>query len=158
MKINVSKTKIVVFRNGGAVKKTERWFLDGNPIEIVSFYKYLGVYFTPKMSWSVTLNKLSLQATKASNCILRYQKKFGNIPPTEMFKIFDSMVKPILCYASNIWGHKYNQKIESVHTKFCKKYCLLYNNCMDAFSLSECGRLPLCYYLLLQLDYAGRET
>ena len=79
MKINADKTKIVVFRNGGIVKKTERWFFDGKPLEIVPFYKYLGVNFTPKLSWSVTLDKLSLQATKASYNIFRYQKKFGNI-------------------------------------------------------------------------------
>ena len=49
MKINADKTKIVVyvFRNAGMVKKTERWFLDGKPLEILPFYKYLEVYLTP---------------------------------------------------------------------------------------------------------------
>ena len=41
-------------------------------------------------------------------------------------------------------GHSYNKTVETTHIKFCKRYCLLYNNCPDAFALSECGRLPLC--------------
>ena len=38
-------------RNGGIVKDAERWFYNGNEIEVVSLYKYLGVYFTPKLIW-----------------------------------------------------------------------------------------------------------
>ena len=136
------------------------------------------------MSWSVTIDKLSLQAKKASSCIFRYGKKIGKLPPNDMFKIFDSMVKPILCYTSSIWGHTYNKKIEPIHAAFCKRYCLLNSNCMDTLALSECGRLPLsvyymtncikfwtrilrldttrspkqCYNLLYQLDEAGRQT
>jgi hypothetical protein len=51
MKINLDKTKIIVFRNGGIVKQTEKWTYCGDTIDIVPFYKYLGVYFTPKLLW-----------------------------------------------------------------------------------------------------------
>ena len=184
MKINIDKTKVVVFRRGGIIKSTEKWFLGGESIDVVPFYKYLGVYLTPKMSWSFTIDKLSLQAKKISSCVLMYSKKYGNLAPNDIFKIFDSMVKPILCYTSCIWGHTYNKKLESIHTDFCKRFCLLNSNCMDAFALSECGRLPLytsymtncikywarllrlevsrypkqCYNLLFQLDDIGRQT
>ena len=43
----------MVFRNhGGIVKQTEKWLYQGTEIEIVSIYKYLGLYFTPKLIWS----------------------------------------------------------------------------------------------------------
>ena len=42
-KINIDKTK-VVFRRGGIIKSTEKWFLGGKSIDVVPFYKYLGVY------------------------------------------------------------------------------------------------------------------
>jgi hypothetical protein len=44
MKINLSKTKIIVFRNGGVLKQTEKCFFNNEPIEVVPFYKYLGVF------------------------------------------------------------------------------------------------------------------
>ena len=41
--VNTKKTKAMIFRNGGIVKSTERFYLDGNVIENVSHYKYLGL-------------------------------------------------------------------------------------------------------------------
>ena len=49
MSLNLSKTKIIVFRNSGILKEIERWFYQGTGIEIVSLYKYLVVYFMPKL-------------------------------------------------------------------------------------------------------------
>ena len=95
------------------------------------------------------------------------------------------MIKPILCYASELWEYAYNKRVESVHINFCKRYCLLNKHCIDTIALSKCGRLPICftyyvklyqileirllrlnsprypkhcYNLLLQLEYAGRTT
>ena len=48
IKLNLRKTKIMVFRNGGIVKLIEKWFYEGVEMEIVPMYKYLGL-FTPKL-------------------------------------------------------------------------------------------------------------
>ena len=34
----INKTKIVVFRNGGFLRRDEKWFYEGKPIEVVSLY------------------------------------------------------------------------------------------------------------------------
>ena len=54
MTLNLTKTKIIVFRNGGIIKQMEKWFYQDTEIEIVSMYKYLGIYFTPKLIWTKT--------------------------------------------------------------------------------------------------------
>ena len=41
MSLNLSKTKIFVFQNGGILKETEEWLYNGQKIEVVSLYKYL---------------------------------------------------------------------------------------------------------------------
>ena len=64
MSLNLSKTKIIVFRNGGIVKEIEHWFYQGEHIDIVPFYKYLGVYFTPKLIGTKTKEVLAYQASK----------------------------------------------------------------------------------------------
>ena len=43
--INLSKTKIVVFRNRGCVKDCEKWFLDNNLINVCDNFVYLGLFF-----------------------------------------------------------------------------------------------------------------
>ena len=37
MKINLQKTKVMVFRNGGILRYYEKWYFDGIEIETVSF-------------------------------------------------------------------------------------------------------------------------
>jgi len=66
---------------------------------------------------------------------------------------FGSMVKPILYYASQIWGYAYMYvyTIKSVHNRFCKIF-IMYNvrrTTDTCIVLGECGRLPLCtiYYI-----------
>ena len=184
MKLNLEKTKIIVFRNGGPLKDIEKWFYKGNRIEVVSFYKYLGMYFTPTLFWTKTKDMSAKQAIKAYCSIFRYQRNFGRFDSKDLFKLFDTMVKPILCYGSEIWGFKYAENIEKIQVKFCKRYCGLSLNVADYFTLGECGRLPLCttymsncikywlkviqmqdfrypkqsYFMLKRLDDVGRKT
>ena len=150
MKLNLRKTKIMVFRNGGIVKQIERWYYEGAEIEIVSMYKYLGLYFTPKLIWSKTKELLAKQALKAASSIFRYQRQFGFFHPSDAFKLFDSMVKPVACYGAEIWGYNYSDEIERIQTKFCKYYIGLRQNTNDDFALGECGRLPLAVNYMTQ--------
>lgn len=47
MEINMLKTKVMVFRNGGFLRKNEVWYFRGIRIETVSVYKYMGHSITP---------------------------------------------------------------------------------------------------------------
>ena len=49
MIVNIDKIEIIVFRNGGILRRYETCFYQGNPIEVVSCYKYMGLLFTPKL-------------------------------------------------------------------------------------------------------------
>ena len=104
MKLNLNKTKIMVFRNGGILKQAEKWCYQGIELEIVSIYKYLGVYFTPKLIWTKAKAVLARQTQKAASSVFRFQKQFSFFRPPKVFKLFDSMVKPIAIYGAEIWG------------------------------------------------------
>ena len=184
MKVNLNKTEIIVFRNGGPLRKYEMCDLGGTPIRTTSEYKYMGLIFTPKLSWSKAKRKLAAQARKAAFCIRNYQRKFGYFKHEEYFRLFDSMVKPILCFGSEVWGYEYSSVIESVHNEFCKNFLGVNSSVNNVVALGECGRLPLCvtyitncikywcrllcmgnhkypkncYKMLKSLDEAGRQN
>ena len=61
----IQKTKIVVFRRGGCLKQNEKWYYNAGKIEVVSSYKYLGIFFTSKLKWSQAKRSLAAQARKA---------------------------------------------------------------------------------------------
>ena len=144
MKFNLRKTKIVVFRNGGCFKKCEKWTYYSHLIELVPFYKYLGIYMTPKLSWSKTWENATAQAQKAIACIFRYQKTFGLFAPQNIFKLFDSIVCPILTYGAEVWGYQYVNKLEKAQSKFASNIYSLSQNAADIYALGEWGRYPAC--------------
>jgi hypothetical protein len=41
LKINIGKTNIVVFKKGGKLSRDDKWWLDGEGVEIVKEIKYL---------------------------------------------------------------------------------------------------------------------
>ena len=146
MTVNLNKTEIIVFRNGGPLRNYESWHFNGIPVRTTSQYKYLGLIFTPKLSWSKAKRKLAAQARKAIFCIKNYQRKFGYFLHADMFRLFDSMVKPILCYGSEVWGTEYSDVIESVHYTFCRYFMGVNQSVNNAVAIGECGRLPLCVF------------
>jgi hypothetical protein len=184
MQLNIDKSEIIIFRNGGPTRSNESWIYNDQRIQITNMYKYLGVYFTPKLIWTKTKEIMCQQALKSVNCIFSRQKYFGYFTINEAFKLFDSMVSPILTYAADIWGYQYSQQIEQIHVYFCKRVACLNQNVANFFALSECGRYPLsvlymskcikywcklthmsetrypkrCYNMLRRLDELGRIT
>ena len=184
MKVYLLKTKILVFRRGGIVNKFENWTFGGNPIEIVNRYKYLGMFFTVKLNWSLAKNTLAMQAKKALNMLRRYTYKCGVLPGNIACELFDKMVLPIVTYGSEIWGHEYSETIESVQYNFCRHILGLNSNAHKDALLGETGRHPLavyyhcrcvrywlkivqlpsnrfpnaCYRMLFNLDTSGRQT
>ena len=184
MEINLSKTEVIVFRNGGPLRANEKWFLGKERIKTSSCYKYMGLYFTPTLSWSSAQEKLASQGKKAILSIYNFQRSFGYFAHKDLFKLFDSIVKPILCYGAQIWGHTYSNVLESVQFEFCKRYLKVNSTTNNMVVLGECGRYPLfidyyfycirywckllvmsnsryprnCYLMLKSLDDVGRRN
>ena len=102
----------MVFRNGGPLSVHERWIFRGNRVQTTSVYKYKGMLCTHSLSWYTVQQKLVMQAQKAIYAIYGYQRFCGNFTVNQLFTLFDTMVKPILCYGSQIWGSKYASVIK----------------------------------------------
>ena len=110
--------------------------------------------FTPKLSWDASHEKLRTHAQKAIFAIYNYKISFGYFPIKKLFILFDSMIKPILCYGSQIWGYEYIDSIEVVHNKFCKRILCVKKSTNTCLVHGECGRLPLCVtYLVNFIKY-----
>ena len=143
MDVNMKKSKVIVFRNGGPLKKGEQWYFNQEKIEIVSYYKYLGLIFSTSLKWNVAQNELAKQSNRAATNIRKLYNECGYIPPSILFKLFDQVILPILCYGSEVWGYKRCERIERVHMKFCKWVLGVSHTTSNMAVLSECGRYPL---------------
>ena len=143
LKVNINKTKLMVFRNGGPLRQNEKLYFDGKLVEPVTYYKYLGLIFSSRLSWSKTISTLRHQAEKAIIAVKIIFNKCGGLPTNVAFHLFDTLVLPILCYGSEIWGYQCYADIEIVHGAFCKYILGTSSQTPNSAVLGECGRLPL---------------
>ena len=139
--VNTSKTKIVVFRKGGRVPGDLNFTFNGENIEIVKQFSYLGIVYTSGGSCHQTQKTLSGQALKAIFAMNKYLYKFTHLKPLHVLDLFDKLVSPILNYGSEVWGFHKAPAIESVHLQFCKKLLGVKQSTQNDFIYGELGRI-----------------
>ena len=138
MEVNLKKTKVVVFRNDGRTSKSDRFFYTNRSVEIVIYYRYLGLIFSKKFMVQSIIN-LGLTGRESSQSCEENDMKSGHPKLHLCFKIFDSRIVPILCYESEIWGHTYPDQIEKIHVNFCKLVLGVSKTASNSAVLGECG-------------------
>ena len=165
MDVNTQKTKTIKFSGNGHKCKTN-FFYREKQIENVINYKYLGLVFNAGGAWSYSVDNLSTRGIKALFSLKRYICT-GNIKPRLGLKLFDQMIKPILCYASEIWTAcdlskrkvrtgdglvKYldNIAIERVHVQFCKFILGVNRRAVNLAVKGELGRFPVAFSCVIQ--------
>ena len=182
--VNLAKTKVVVFRNGGPLRQNEKWFFNGEKLEVVSIYKYLGAMFTTKLVWTQCQRTLAIQARKGLHLLRRYDYSCDGLPVDLQFELFDKMISPILLYGSELWGFAIANHIERVQTDYCKYVMAVPSRTSNIAVLGDTGRYPMyvhyhkrcikywlnilfmpetrfpkaCYKMLLNLHNHGRKT
>jgi len=140
--VNTNKTKIVVFRNGGRTRDSEKWFFNGCQLEVVNEFIYLGVLFFYTSKFARTQKRFAEQGRKALFSIMNVcNKNFFNIET--MLAVFDTYVNSILSYGSEVWGFHLAQDVEKVHIQFCKRLLGVRKGTCNEFVYSELGRFPL---------------
>ena len=142
--VNLDKSNIVVFRNGGHLALNEKWYFGNEKLEVVNMYKYLGVYFTTRLTFSPTLNDLADQARKGMLAIMKLLWSIGEHSPEIFFKMFDCQIQPILTYGSEVWGLSDNQEsIERVHLSALKRFLGVNSRSPRHLIYGETDRHPL---------------
>ena len=120
LKINVSKTNVC----GGFLKKRRNrynfeWFIHTDKIEEVVNCCYLRVLFSKTGNLKLAVKALTEQANRAMNNLLALFK-CTHVDLCTKCSLFDSLVVPILLYASEVWGIYGYTDIYILHMKFCK--------------------------------------
>jgi len=141
IKINVEKTKIVVFSRG-KIRKKPVFSYNDTPIEIVDDFVYLGTLINYNGKSNKTKKRTCDQASKAMFSIIGKARKL-NLPVEIQMHLFDSVVLPILLYGCEVWGSQQVRDIERVHLKFCKMVLGLSQYTSSAMVYGETGRVPL---------------
>ena len=140
LKVNASKTKVLIFRKGGTLQRNLIFLYEDQPIEIVSSFRYLGIVFTTGGSFSEAQTTLAGKAQKAIFKLNKYLYKFTFISPKHKLELFDKLISPILNYSCELWGFCQANAVERVHMQFCKKLLGVKKTTQNDFIYGELGR------------------
>ena len=159
LNVNVSKTKIVVFEP----RRTEcsPFTFEGQIIERVEVFKYLGIAFHGTRGLSCAMELLCNSARKALFAMYGRCHELHISCPALQSTLFDALVLPILSYCSEIWvilgGKVAIQKLEQVYTQFLRQILGVPTTTPTKFVYAEFGKLPLKHSWLQQsLKYLSR--
>lgn len=139
LKVNLSKSKVMVFRKGPRISKNLKWTYGDEDIQIVNSYMYLGVDLSYNLSFKKHLqSKLSCSKVAISSCWSKYINN-PNISRENKLKIFEAASKSIMCYASQVWGHMKYDDVEKLFRFFIKKMLFLPANSPNYLLYLETG-------------------
>ena len=143
LNVNITKTKVMVFRRGGFLGKGEKWYLSGNKLDVVNSFKYLGYTFTTRLSETGALDSVAVNAKQKTVRLLKMLWTLRSQTPTLFFKLFDAQIQPQLLYASELWGLQEHTNVEKVHTFACKQLLRVDQKTPNSLVYGETGRFPL---------------
>lgn len=143
--INTDKTKCMIFNKTGRLLR--RKFVYGqHTIKTVRTYKYLGFIVTPSGEIKTGLNDLKDRALRALYKIKMKMGLYFEKYIKTTLKLFDTLIAPILLYASDFWGClklPVNNPIENTHNRFLKQMIGLQRQTSNIGVLLETGRVPM---------------
>ena len=130
--VNISKTKILVFTSGRYARNLH-FFFKGEELEIVTEYKYLGIYLSKSGSYLSCKKHIAEQANNAMYSLLR-KIRVLNLPIEMQIDLFNKLIKPILLYGCEIWAignidtcnRKGAIKVSQNDSKFKENNAILY--------------------------------
>ena len=164
--INIGKTKTIIFQRYG--KRTQdNCNIGGLEIEQVNKYTYLGIPFDSSGCFTSAEIELKSKALKA---MFQLQSTLNSGVRTNCnlhTKLFDTLIRPIATYGCEVWypiKHNKTYKNENnimhridktpcelLHNAFCKRILGVYKSTSNIISKAEIGRLPLSFYIILQV-------
>ena len=141
--VNTAKTKCIVFRKNGQTYKNDTWSYRNEKLETVKEFKYLGFVLKSSGSCNSGIEALKASALKALFHIKSICQKYRQITPRTQIHLFNTLIKPILNYASEVWGASTAKCLDVFHRRFLKYILGVRDNIPDPYVYGELGVYPL---------------
>lgn len=150
LKINLAKTKIMIFQNRSRCRENKYIFRAGNQVlQHTHEHTYLGLKLSSTGNFNLAVNELKAKALRVFYMIrntIRHE-----IPIQTWLKILKSIIEPIALYGSEIWGPLKTQdfskwekeEIETLHTQICKNILKVNGSTANNSCRAELGQYPL---------------
>ena len=164
LQVNLEKTKTLTFNKKNETVDNPKFKYNNEIIQTTNKYTYLGIEFDSTGTFKTANETLFLKGLKA---LYKLQSLIDNsIDIKTIMHIFDHTIKPILLYASEVWGTSFiktkhfddkdniirdidnNYKANQLELKFYKQILKVKHNTSNIGVRGELGRHPISIYAL----------
>ena len=101
LKMNISKTNLILFQNRSIKNSILPVFLDEEIIKQVSHAKFLGVIIDENLNWKTHIDKICLKISKLNGILYKIRH---NLTSESMISIYYTLCYPHLIYCVPIWA------------------------------------------------------
>ena len=160
MKINLSKTKMMVFNQSKTKSLNPNFRLGGEEIELISEVKLLGLHISNDMKWKTNTYNMIRKPSKRL-WVLRRLKKLG-ADSTSLIEVYLKQIRCILEFGAPAWQGSLtaNEKADIERVQRCALHIILgkhyvsYKTALESFNLEnlEVRRVRLCLKFALRAE------
>lgn len=111
LKLNINKTKAVLFHPRNKFCELPRLLLNNFEIEVVESFKTLGVIFSNNLSWDAHINYLSKKLSKVIGLMRRHCATF---PLSVNNILYNALFSSTLNYGALVWGTTTKENIKKL--------------------------------------------
>ena len=145
----------MIFNKQGATITKFKFYFQGQEIEIVKQYTYLGFTFIPSGKKHQGIEHLINEAKNSWFILQRFLYKSEGKTVNTYLNLIDTTITRVVLYAYESWGDPKDQnnfsKIEKFHLSLCKQILEVKNNRNSSKVFGELGRFPLRISIETQL-------
>ncbi len=157
MIINNLKTKVLIF-NQDKNEQLQKFHVGDVDIEVSTQYNYLGMLFSTVKQSKISEGYIISNCRRALYKIRSYSLPLGQLPPTTGLQLFDSLIMPLMDYASELWSCKsVVDALEVFHLGYLKRILGVRPSTPTLAVYGEFARQPVSYRLEMnKLKYLHR--
>ena len=115
LKVNVKKSEVMVFKNGGR-SETEPFLFRNEPLTLVKSFIYLGVKLTPKLSCRAHLDR-NLTCSKSHVAVLFSNNMLAKLNLAHALRLYHAIMLPKLLYGVSVFSNELDQSVFDAYLK-----------------------------------------
>ena len=139
LKLNLQKTKYMIFTNRRKINREMDLFLNGVKIEYSECERFLGVMMDSNLSWTKHINLLSAKISRNAGIIYKLK---GKVPQSVLKNLYDSFIQSHLNYCSSVWGLGSKSSLQSLFRAQKKSVRAIDNKYNILFYNKDTGETP----------------
>ncbi|KAL1447226.1 hypothetical protein WDU94_000608 [Cyamophila willieti] len=149
--VNTGKTKVMIFRSGGRLNVSDTLYYDGEPLENVNKFTYLGVTFSSSGTYSVAAENM-LSKTRAAIATVKHMFIQTKVDSWDArIKLYEAIIRSTLMYGCEVWGVAQLDVMEKAQNEFFKNLLYL-AKCTPGYMIrQETGVSPIKLHAIDQI-------